>query len=446
MTTTERQKSGDLTVNPDAFGITGRDTELNYRVEQIDTERYVFSHAEMCLLVRASSEFISPMFDWLVDVFLSKILTSSQSDVMLLRQNGPATVLLAEITRHGDREWVANLTEHERVDDLEDSFTLSAGVEQRHAVEQSFTRYCEWARPADPAARVGAEAKGQLIVKVDPSELWFLKFPIAMFCHLGLGAFSRYETVQTIVTDRTVTQVCAMSRKVETELTSVETFLNGVYVVINTYEAHLKSFAELRDYTELVIEIMKALSDLAFSTGRLTLRWSLNPGIDELREILLSSTTRFVFANFEADEGTWELGDGPHDCWRCLTQTCDQHVDPHQGRDFSLLDLAGQLGHLSLLRVFHCNSIYDPYKASCPADAGTIARDLLLTEAWFVEGSFTKERYVDHICSLLRLLLGRSDLQAILKAKSRIKKADFYTWVDRANDILKVRNYQLISH
>lgn len=421
-------------------------TELNHKLEQVRDETFVFSNAGTSLTVRGSSEFRASMFDWLADVFSSKASTSSVSDVMLLKSNGPATVLLARISLQNDREWVADITEHERVDDLEDSFTLSAGVEQRQAVEQMFARYCRWACVTGAAVGGSYGVKGHLIVKVDPDELWFLKFPMAMFCQFGLGNFSGYRAVQTIVTDRTVTQVSAMSAKVEAELASVETFLSGVYVVLNTYQAHLKSFPELRDFSEFVIEIMKALSDVRFSTGSRTLRWSLNPGADELREILLSSDTRFVFANFEADEGIWELGDGPHDCWRSLTETCGQRGEPQPRREFPLGDLTGKLGHISLLRVFHCNSIYDPYKASCPADNGTLARNLLLTEAWFVEGSLTKERYMDHLCVLLHLLLGRSDFQAILKANSRIGKADFSGWLDRANEILRVRNYPLIPH
>ncbi len=100
------------------------------------------------------------------------------------------------------------------------------------------------------------------------------------------------------------------------------------------------------------------------------------------------------------------------------------------------------LEHVRLMRVFHCNSLYDPYKLdSEPVDSGTSAAALLATNAFFVEGSVTAEPVIDFICTMLILLLGRSDLRAILFAQSLKGECDVSNLVARANTLLNKRGF-----
>jgi hypothetical protein len=98
-----------------------------------------------------------------------------------------------------------------------------------------------------------------------------------------------------------------------------------------------------------------------------------------------------------------------------------------------------------LVRVFHCNSIYNPYASNDPASEGTLAGKLLRTGAWFVEGSFTKEPYVGYVCMLLQLLLGRSDLRVVLKMKMRSQQFQLETMMSRANALLNAHGFRPIS-
>jgi hypothetical protein len=238
--------------------------------------------------------------------------------------------------------------------------------------------------------------------------------------------------------------VAAAQAETERELSNTSTFLAGAYIVLNTYKAHNAS-VQARTVSagfDLLVELLTCFKDIRIRDQQFNLKWTLNPSIDQLYSILTSKATRFFFADFEADGGIWTVGDGVH---RCPT-SCKHELASVSGRDcFDLARMRGTLEHIRLLRVFHCNSIYDPYKhGSQPSDPGTIAASLLATQAFFVEGSVTAEPVIDFICTILTLLLGRADLRAILFAQSLKGECDISSLIARANTLLNRRGFSSI--
>jgi len=443
-----KPRMGSFVVDPTDLGMPYPQNEIKCSLMPAGQSQFILSAGDTAISVRCrNNDQFSIMFPWLIDVLVSKTLTPSACSIMLLRSSGTGTVILARVQQRSKSEWDAFLTEHARVAGLTeifDSFTLSSGFEQEDAIRQSFIKYVSWSGQALDWKNEDGYTKHRLLVKVDPGELWFLRLPLGMYCHFELGQFCNYGAVQWIVSDRTVSQVVSVSQSTETALNNVSDFLAGAHVLLNTYEFHLNRFPELRESTDLLLDVMKAFLDVQIGSGRYSLKWTLNPDASLLESILLSPETRFVFANFESDGGVWELGDGRHECWNSGTQGCPHPALTPQEK-LSLGHLQGRLEHIRLLRVFHCNSIANPFSPNQPAAAGTLARQLLLTGAWFVEGSITKERYVDHICTLLAVLLGRRDLRAILRMKTRAGKCDLPDMTNRANTMLSTHGYESLT-
>ena len=95
-----------------------------------------------------------------------------------------------------------------------------------------------------------------------------------------------------------------------------------------------------------------------------------------------------------------------------------------------------------LMRIYHCNSIYDPYRpARQPAGESTLAGQLLASGAAFVEGSMSAEPALAFVCELLNLLLGRSDLRSILWSRSIAGLCDLADLLKRGNALLAARGY-----
>ncbi len=262
-----------------------------------------------------------------------------------------------------------------------------------------------------------------------------------MFAKLHLTGFEDYSACQWIVTERTISAVAASQAQTEKEIAGTNAFFSGAHIVLNTYKAHETAYGAptVNIGFNLLVELLGHFRDICVRDRRLSLKWTLNPSPDQLYSILTSEYTRFVFADFEASGGIWTVGDGAH---RCHTD-CD-HVLPSAQSEcsFDLSRVRGMLEHVRLMRVFHCNSLYDPYKLdSEPVDSGTSAAALLATNAFFVEGSVTAEPVIDFICTMLILLLGRSDLRAILFAQSLKGECDVSNLVARANTLLNKRGF-----
>jgi len=339
------------------------------------------------------------------------------------------------------RRWNARVLEVSRPRSVDTSYALIGNADQLSDVRALHGSFLE--SIGAPLFMVAPqESRCLLRVKVDPGEHWFLRYPLGAFAKFGLDGFEGISGVQWIVSARTITEIVNSQRAAEKQLSSTMGFFQGARIILNTYrvysaaaDAHL-----LEAVTDLFFELAACLQDLDVRGSSMSLHWTLNPDIDELTRLLLDSQTRYVFADFEAEDGTWHTGEGDHRCH----QPC-AHRAKVAGAPIDLSHLRGRLGHIQALKVFHCNSLYDPYNPGMnPADEGTIAAALLSTGAYFVDASATTESPVDYVCSMLKTLLDRADIRAILWAQALAGRCNDAQLISRANVCLKERGFDAI--
>jgi hypothetical protein len=381
----------------------------------------------------------------IADAITSKLIHHDDADLLLVQPSTPERIWLCAIRRSGVA-WRVDAVEIPRPHSVDTGFALpelEPGEQEQHllASYQSFRDlFVPWAQYADPQA-----ASAVLRVKVDPNELWFLRFPLGLFVQMKFDGFRQYSGCQWIVTHRSISSTVAAQQAAEREMADTRGFLNGAHIIINTYAAHenAQDAIEIARGVELVLDILKQFASIRFGDETATLRWTLNPPPDALAAILRSPETHFLFADFEAADGTWHIGDGPHYC----CQPC-HHPPRHQGEStFGLGPFRDGLAHIRLVRIYHCNSIYNPFRPALPPAAeNTLAGQLLATGALFVEGSGSAETALDFICELLNLFLGRSDLKTILWARSVAGLCDLDTLLQRANALLAARGFAALSN
>jgi hypothetical protein len=239
-----------------------------------------------------------------------------------------------------------------------------------------------------------------------------------------------------IVTERTFCEVIQNRKDLVALLEDAESLIRGTVVVLNTYQ----HFREAPD-AELVAAgtstaetILAQLQDVPFPEETLSLRWLKNPSRDELTESLLNRQTRAFIANFESGEGQWELGES---------------AMPSDGPYFDLAPFQDQLSHIQLMRVFHCHSLFSPFVAATfpaigmkPADRTTIARQLLFTQAQFVEGATMEETYLEFIAFLFQFLMC-STLSPILRGRAGSGRFSWTQVAQVCNQILEVQEFNL---
>ena len=174
-----------------------------------------------------------------------------------------------------------------------------------------------------------------------------------------------------------------------------------------------------------------------------TLRFVIDPGAQEIMELLLDQTTRFVFADFHTVSGKWQLGD-----YR------KNGVRPEISLgvvDFS--PLQGKLQHVQLLRIFHCNSVFAfdessndaPGEGAQPAAPDTIVRQLLESGAQIVEGGITTESFFEFFYSVIQLLFN-TGLYSVLESSSLSDPSFSLSGaIARCNELLSKRGFDPIS-
>lgn len=280
-----------------------------------------------------------------------------------------------------------------------------------------------------------ASHRRPLRVKVHSDEHWIMRFPLPMFVQMGLGSFANYLSCQWIVTERTFVEVAALQQEAERRLRDSFDFLRSSRVLINTYKAHASSAnaAQLQVALSLVLQILEGLQHVALlEGGEVSLRWSLNPSPNVVADILLDGSTRFIFANFEARGGVWTTG--------------DDTVDKSVAGVVDLTELKGRLTHILLLRIFHCHSLYSPFREDeDPVTARTLGHALLETGAAFVEGSVTEEPQIGYYCMLLQTLLGRGDIRMLLRLQAVQLGLDYDEILKAANRILMVNGCEVVE-
>jgi hypothetical protein len=434
-------------IDPRTFDITAGDVPIIVRVAQCDEYCAELSALRTTLTLHTDGSStlntcLADLHDWLVDAVISKAVIGDKADLLLAKGSKPGRIWVCSI-RLLDGRWMAWAAEIEKPTRIETEYALFTGA-QDELIRDNYERFVGMvgkmvqiptSNPAEPPL---------LRIKVDRLELWFLRFPLDMFVKLKLAGFAGYVGCQWIVSDRSISATAAMQASTEREMADSRTFLKGSHFVINTYAAqqNASSAATARLGVDLLIEILEQFGSVRFGEELIALKWTINPAPETLMEILLSSETRFLFADFEAAGNDWQTGDGPHRCWNA----CLHPVRYIGDRRIGIESLRGRLDHVRLLRVFHCNSIYDPSRPGMePVDHTTIAGRLLASKAFLVEGSFTPETVPDFVFGMIRLLLQRSDLRTILRARSRIGLSDDAALFGRANALFAMCGYQEID-
>jgi len=436
-----------LVIDPHHFGLSGNPVEVNV------TSRNEFtcqlSTDEFALTLTAGngspiSICIADLGEWLEDTIASKLLVCDPAEAMLVKTSSSGAVWIC-LVRGGGSQWHAEAIEVAtppvaRSGDT--PYAIFRTGQQHQNLFESHQALIDLLGSVFLTLACPTRASVLLRVKVDKDQLWFLRFPLGAFAVLKLKGFAHYYACQWIVTERWISEIARAQAETELEIADPATFFSGAHIVINTYADNSKDAGWIESARCFVLELLELFRDVEIQGTIMTLRWTLNPRPDLLGEILLSPRTRFLFADFEAGTGIWQTGDGPHRC--CVD--CNHELSGRAPAAFDLKQFKDRLCHIRLLRIFHCNSIYSPSRwKEQPASKNTLARQLLDTGAYFVEGSVSEEPVSYFYCNLLQFLLTRSDLRTILWAKGISGQLNNDELLARANSLMSQKGWPHIE-
>jgi hypothetical protein len=299
-----------------------------------------------------------------------------------------------------------------------------AKADQEAALRDAYEGFIRWIGP--DTMLESRPRSGSLVVKVDPQSRWVLRFPLSSFHQLGYEAFARYRDVEWITSDKSFSVHGRERTQIRQELRDIETLLTRTVVVLNTYKEYSRD-PKCATGTEAMLTILRLLREVQLGRGdrRLSLRWYLNPSVEKVREILLDPSTAYLFADFEASTGVWESGEGMAAAW-------DRTQPDLATRSPIALNLAPEsLRHMRLMRVFHCNSIFDPFSGHPPASERTLVGQLLRAGVWRVEGGMTKELYTQYLKALAMLLLEDDGLKFLVRCQALRFGIDLDSHIER---------------
>jgi len=317
---------------------------------------------------------------------------------------------------------------------------LFASKDQSAATRQSFAVFSQWLGALLPDATPGT----MLFVKLSPSALWFMRFPLTSYIRFRFGEFTNFTNINWIVTDRSFSEVVYSRDQLRRSLADLVTLLRGTVIIVNRYAHHIKSIfgPQIIEAVEILGLFLGRLKDVRVGQEQYTLRFVIDPGAREIMELLLDQTTRFVFADFHTVSGKWQLGD--------YRENGIRPEIPLGAVDFS--PLRGKLEHVQLLRIFHCNSafVFDelsddaPDHGAQPAAPDTIVRQLLESGAQIVEGGITTESFFEFFYSVIQLLF-KTGLYFVLESTSLSDPSFSLSGaIARCNKLLRARGFDLI--
>lgn len=256
--------------------------------------------------------------------------------------------------------------------------------------------------------KVESVVNRHLTVKVGAGAEWMLLFPLNYFASRAhFGRLSDYEHVEWIVTPKSLLRNCRERRAIHSELSDIHTIVSRSCFIFNEYphfgkQALAPDYQELRALVEKVLSLLEDVSvvNKEGAMESLSIRWRKNPPPDEVARLFRDETIQYFFADFHVERGRWQIpsSDG-------------------STKDFDLSQFKrGDLAHIRLMRVFHCNSVFDPYELR-EIDSSIVKR-LLDLGASRVEGSTQREEYTDFLKSVLKTLAGADGLKPIVLGKS----------------------------
>ena len=433
---------------------TGNLIDFTFSTEENKNQRYWIDHGSRRINIITMKpidyrRFVNSNLTHLVGLVLGALVNQDEEDFLWV---GPKTDekvwILGMVWDKQDETWEGMLVEATRQPNLARDFWL-LDTEEGERYRRSFARQLHnslthrsgLGLPADfpifsykfacndPHTR-------QLTIKVDPSELWFLLLPIDHFCRYQYPGFSQYREVEWIITrEKTFIQNTLERWSIHEGLRDVRNFLNHSVIVLNTY-SHFYQEAAIRESVEegtnLVIEILSLLQNVQVEHEVTSIRWYLNPTRDEIIQELLNHYTRYFFANFHAENGVWQTGEGRRASW-----LKEPIIQLECGWDFLK---EGSLSHISLMRVFHCHSLIDPYVTGVHPSIVVL---LLHAGARRVEGSVMEENYLDYLCSLLHLFSQPKGLNLVLMGKCLERGVDFIQTMRRINGFLRHQHWDV---
>jgi hypothetical protein len=312
--------------------------------------------------------------------------------------------------------------------------------------KRSHREFERWAgRPLQGTTTPGTSVD-LLVVKVDPTELWFLRFPLGLYIRFHLGEFATYARIQWIVTDRTFTDNARNRLETAVLLEDTAALLRHTVVIVNIYRKHVEEprfSAKVVATFRLLDTLLSQLQDVRYEGEDLSLRWLVNPSTDLVRSVLTSPDTRIVFAPFEAQSGSWEVAEPI----RSLSPSIE-FSESNGTRYFNVRELVGQLRHIQLMRVFHCHSAFDPFEANMsprePGDSSSIVRELLDAGARLVEGGLSEETFFSFAASVIQFVFG-SGLAAVIESRVAEGSLDGPETLRLCNELLAANGFPIIS-
>lgn len=373
--------------------------------------------------------FSETYLDDVVDMLGAHLAYDENEDLVLVAPSRGARSWALSITRTKIDQWKGVLVEKDRPAAIDMTYALMQIPDDERSehlselYEQLQWWLCGLDGPDIPAERV-------LTIKAYPTELWFLRFPVGLLCELNYPGLEAYQNVEWIVTDRHFMENSRIRQRIQSELSDAASILAHAVVIINTYAEHGHD-ARYREGTELIQEVLSCFQDVQLGEQNLSLRWRLNPTCREIETLLSDPQTHYFFADFEASRGEWQLGE----------ELCESEVIDRPRACFFRIDGGRcRMPHIRLMRVFHCNSVFDPSRMFVdgrePGDEHSIVRKLLEAGAQRVEGGMTEESYFDYLCSLFQLFCDPGRLGFLLRMKCLELDIDFESLVARVNSFL----------
>lgn len=385
----------------------------------------------------------------LIDLVVAGALFSEEQDILWIEPGSAGKVWVLYLVQSGVDQWLGHLVEIARPKIVDTSYALLGTGQQSENLKSAFADFKSWLPTQFFHSREPTPDKRLLTIKVSPSELWFLRFPISAFCQLQFEGFASYWDVEWIVTDKGFIQTTGERLRLREGISDPLRFFEHAVVVVNTYSEHQRVGSYARA-TELILEILSIFENLDFQTHSVSLRWYLNPSAPELNQLLLDKDTFYFFGDFEASNGLWQVVDGQPLGWRGVINSQPSGNSTESGHQYFCTEYGNNmLSHIRLLRVFHCNSIFDPFQASLderdPADHHTIVRRFLDAGVQRVEGGMTAESYFDYLCSLIDMLCRPEQFKLILKLKCLELGFDYRVLYERINNFLTTHKRDLIA-
>ena len=364
-------------------------------------------------------EFLNSHFLNVIGLLATFIVESEGENILWIEPFGSELVWVMGIL--SDSEYSKGMLVKRKIPELSPDYFFS-GIHNRHALAKVILKYFKsWLGTDFPFCSDFSDSRRYYFtVKVNPETTWFLLFPLSHFCQFKYGYFKYCKEPEWIVTNRSFIQNTCDRIQLQNELCNIENILQHSVIILNTYSHwETKVVEKAQKGIDLIREVFSFFKDIYFqSDNPISLRWYINPTSNEILNELVNQEVRYFFADFHVNNGTWQIGEGQKFSWLSTSMVDQQYSDQKREIELFNLNRKWDLSHKRLMRVFHCESVFDVYiNGSEPADAHSIVRLFLNCGAQRVEGGMTTESFFDYLCSLFDLLCRDKGLGPLLVGK-----------------------------